>query len=242
MKRKPIIELTLIFPVYNEQERLTYGIRTALKYLRRQTYRWEVIVVDDGSYIPAAETLAAANLLFSPGLNVLRLWPNQGKGWAIAQGVAKAKGKHIVFSDIDLSVPIATIQRVIKGLQNHEIVIASRRARGASIRTHQSFARETSGCIFTWLANVICGINVSDATCGFKGFQRDYAKTLFSKLTIKRWVFDVELLYLARKLGYSVKEMPVTWADRKGTKVRFTDFFFSFFDLLRIKLNDNVGN
>lgn len=242
MKRKQIIELTLIFPVYNEQERLTYGIRTALKYLMRQTYRWEVIVVDDGSYIPAAETLAAENLLFVPNLDVIRLWPNCGKGRAIAQGVAKARGKYIVFSDIDLSVPIATISKLLHDLKNHELVLASRRAQGSRILTHQPWLRETSGRIFTWLANVICGLRVTDATCGFKGFRKAAAKRLFKKMKIDRWVFDVEILYLARKLGYSVKEMAVTWADRKGTKVRFTDFFFTFFDLLRIRLNDNVGN
>jgi len=233
MKRKPT--LSLIFPIYNESQRLQVSFTRALKFLSRQRYRSEIILVDDGSSPPVVHRWA------SYPVKLVALSRNIGKGGAIAAGVAHASGRYIVFSDIDLSVSLDHLSSMLGLLRTHPVVIGSRRLPASRIVTHQPRLRELTGRVFTFLSNVICGIHVADATCGFKGYQTNAAKRLFSRMTIQRWVFDVEILYLARKFGYDISEMPVIWADCKGTKVRGSDIVGSFIDLLRIRWNDRKG-
>jgi dolichyl-phosphate beta-glucosyltransferase len=236
-----MIHVSLIIPVYNEHARLIRGVAAIHTYLKAQTYSWEFILVDDGSDIPVSKVINQKHYRVS----IIRLPKNQGKGAAIAAGVRRAKGEYIVFSDIDLSVPISRLRDVLyifnKRKPLFDIVIASRRSPGSQIVVHQPITRELSGRMFTFLSNTICTVGVSDATCGFKGFRARAAKRLFATSKIKRWVFDTEILFLARRYGYSIVELPVSWSNKSGSRVQAGDTITSLFDLLKIRLNEWNG-
>jgi dolichyl-phosphate beta-glucosyltransferase len=222
--KKPMV--SLILPVYNEQARLLPGLRQAVMYLQKQSYPWEIILVDDGSDRPV--------VIKNPSVTVMRLVKNSGKGAAIRSGVKSARGKFIIFSDIDFSVPVETIAQMLKALKTSPVVIASRRAPGASLGKHQPIFRETAGRIFTFIANTMLGIRVFDITCGFKGFERRVAKRLFRDLITSRWVFDAEVLWRARRFGMPITEIPVRWSDKKGTHVHFFDVLHAWGDLMKL--------
>jgi dolichyl-phosphate beta-glucosyltransferase len=227
-------DVSLIIPVYNETVRLTSGLEKILLYLSHQKYSWELIIVDDGSTPPVT-----IHKKFP--ISVYHLPMNSGKGRAIAYGVEKARGRTILFTDIDLSVPIETIQPVLTALKQYPVVIGSRRTEGAKIVVHQTAARELSGRLFTFLSNIVCHVDVADVTCGFKGYTSEAAKELFSHQRIHRWVFDTEIVFLARKKGFAIYELPVQWMNKSGSKVRPWDSVTSLIDLFRIRSNDILG-
>ncbi|HUD19792.1 MAG TPA: glycosyltransferase [Patescibacteria group bacterium] len=238
IKRPNQVYLSVVIPVYNETVRLKSGLRSVLSFLKRQPYTWEVILIDDGSDNPLLTHLKAKDL---KRVISLRLPHNMGKGRAIREGVVAAHGKYIVFSDIDLSVPISEVQTMLRLLKTKKLVIASRRLSHSAIIVHQPWLRESAGRLFTELSNMMCTTQVADVTCGFKGFTRQTANILFPRLRINRWVFDTELIYLARKFKIPVYEMPVGWSNKSGSKVRPLDGIGSFIDLFRIRLNDLCG-
>ena len=234
--------VSLIIPVYNEQKRLSHGLSGILSYLMKQPYSWEIILVDDGSRVPVkvflediGKTKEFPYDVASLPISLYRLPRNTGKGAAIALGVKKAVGTYIVFCDIDLSVPITNLSQVIARLKRYPVVIASRRLAQSRIVVHQTVIREFSGRIYTALSNILCKTAVADVTCGFKGFRGDIAKLLFAKRRINRWVFDTEIVFLARRHKYPVSELPVAWADKTGSKVQPFDAFWSLGDLLRVR-------
>jgi len=234
--RKPLV--TLILPVYNEDRRLSSGLRLALAYLSKQPYTWEIRVVDDGSATPAEDIIRTSGIIpfrkRRVPLFIHRLGKNRGKGAAIAYGVQRARGKYIVFSDIDFSVKIETLSSLMAALKKSPVVIGSRRAPGSVIGTHQPILRETVGRLFTYFANTLLGLRVFDSTCGFKGFERRAAKRLFGDLVIGRWVFDAEVLWRARHWGMPIVQIPVHWSDKKGTHVHIPDVLRAWIDLFRL--------
>ena len=238
-KTKKNPSLSLIIPAYNETVRLTRGLSRVTAFLSGKRYAWEIIIVDDGSKIPVKKLLHMAYSHLP--VKIFRLNKNYGKGKAIAYGVSRATGKNIVFSDADLSVPIVVVDAIMEQLKHHPVVITSRRSRASEIVVHQPVAREAAGRLFTMLSNTICSTEVTDVTCGCKGFTRDTAKRLFGTSRIYRWVFDTEILYLARKYGYSIAEIPVHWSNKEGSKVRLKDSIGSLYDLLRIRWYDMRG-
>jgi len=235
LSKRPLV--SLILPVYNEDRRLVPGLIAAISYLQKQPYTWELIIIDDGSRVPVAEfiqTTPVYRQLQKIPHSILRLSKNSGKGFAIAAGVAQARGTYIVFSDIDFSVKISSLSAMIMKLQHAPVVIASRRAPGSTIARHQPILRETAGRLFTYFSNTLLGIRVYDITCGFKGFERRAAKRLFRTLVIAGWVFDAELLWRARTLRMPIVEVPVHWSDKPGTHVHMTDVVHSWADLMKL--------
>lgn len=248
MTKSRHIRLSLIIPAYNETTRLVSGLYLVLSYLTKQHYSWELILVDDGSQTPVTRLLSSSStkkILHFPlrklPVSVIRQPKNQGKGTAIARGVESAKGDCIVFCDADQSVPIGHLKTLLQLLRTHDMVIASRRVSGAKIAVHQSWSRETAGRFFTALSNILCATGVADVTCGFKGFRRETARMLFEKSKIARWVFDTEIVFLARKYGINIAEMPVTWSNKAGSKVSLVDNIGSLVDLFRIRWFDMTG-
>jgi dolichyl-phosphate beta-glucosyltransferase len=246
INKKP--HVTLVIPVYNETIRLISGLYQVLSYLRKQSYGWELIIVDDGSALAVRTMLDQAvhrrilryDIRKLP-VSVYRLRTNRGKGAAISLGVSKAKGEYVVFTDIDLSVPVSELANMLRHLRKYPVAIASRRLTASKILVHQSNSREIAGRIFTVLSNTVCQTYVTDVTCGFKGFRQEAARKLFRKRRIDRWVFDAELLFLARKYNIGVKEFPVAWTNKSGSKVRVGDSVSAFIDLFRIRWNDWRG-
>jgi dolichyl-phosphate beta-glucosyltransferase len=248
IRRRVLPAVSIILPSYNEVTRLVSGLSRVVFYLKKQSYPWEIILVDDGSEAPVAAMLDQAEarkiLRFSLStlpIHIYRLPKNQGKGAAVRYGVRKARGDVIMFSDIDLSVDITYVAVAKRLLKKSPMVVASRRTAGASIVVHQGWTREMSGRIFTALSNSVCQTGVADVTCGFKGFTRETAKKLFTHSRIDRWVFDSEIVYLARKYGIGIYEMPVAWTNKSGSKVKFIDSIGSLVDLFRIRWYERKG-
>ena len=218
------MKLSVIIPVYNEAKRLP----AALAICRRHP-DWEIIFVDDGS------TDATAQMIKKAGFKLITYPRNQGKGYALKQGVAAAAGPLILITDVDFSTPIIELPKLL--CVKADIVIGSRKTAGAKITRHQPRLREFLGKQFTNLTNFWLGTKVSDVTCGFKLFKAPIAKKLFALSKIKRWGYDAEIIYLAKKLNYQITEVPVTWQNDARTKVAlFPDVFRSLLDLLLIRL------
>lgn len=227
--------LSVIAPVYNEQKRLG-GLATITDYLKQQNYGSELVVVNDGSTDDTLDRLH--DLQKTLDFRIVSYTPNRGKGRAIQQGMLAAKGRFRLFTDVDLSTPITEFDKFIPHLNDFPVVIASRKREGASVVVHQARLRENLGKGFTWLSQVMLQLPLSDFTCGFKCFSASAAEAIFPRLTIDRWGFDSEQLYIARRLGFAIKEVPVTWINDPQTKVRLPhDIIRSLADLLTIRLN-----
>ncbi len=238
MKGKP--HLSIVIPVYNEALRIESGLVQTIAYFAKQKYAWELIIVDDGS--DDKTHLLAKRLLIKSPHQLLRHKFNMGKGQAIRTGVGLAKGKLILFYDIDLSTPLTEIPKMLSQLKSYPVVIGVRRHRKAQVLAHQPILRESLGHIFTKLTNWLLIPGIVDATCGFKGYQQPAAKLLFTRSKIKRWAFDAEILFLARKFGFPIAQLPVAWRHDPGTKVHLAhDGWQALVDLVRVRIYDFFG-
>ncbi|MBI2918595.1 MAG: glycosyltransferase family 2 protein [Chloroflexi bacterium] len=233
------IELSIVVPAYHEGQ----GIRDALLRLRDylETYRgprsWEVIVVDDGSGDDTSAAAAGATQ-GDPRFRVIRHEVNRGKGCAVKTGMLAARGRYAGFMDADLSTDLSAVVGALSHLgQGADVVIASRRVRGAHILVPQPWYRRLVSRNFRLAANSLVGLKgVRDSQCGFKFFRSAVAQKLFPLLTTDGFLFDVELLGLAQHFGHSVVEMPVTWTNRRQSKLRLWPLAYQVLrDLLRIR-------
>ncbi len=234
--------LSIVIPVYNEAKRLPNSVPKLISYFEAQDYSYEFVIVDDGS---SDGTTQLARELLAPvkNLQVIESRPNRGKGHVVKVGMLAARGKVRLFCDADLSTPLSEMEHFWPWLESgYKIVIGSRKMLGATIVRHQPLWRESLGKVFTWLTNVIATNGISDITCGFKCFTADAAQELFSRSVIDDWSFDAEVLYIAQRHGYKIKEVPVSWHDTPGTKVRLLkDSSRSLAGLARIRMNDVRG-
>ncbi|TMA10913.1 MAG: glycosyltransferase family 2 protein [Deltaproteobacteria bacterium] len=235
------VHVSLIVPAFNEEARIGKSLDLILDFLQSQRYSFEVIIADDGSRDGTVE-LVRDRFGRHSNVKILSQLRNQGKGEAVKQGMLSASGDYLFFSDADLSVPIESLPAFLARLENHcDVIIGTRKKAGALIEVHQPFYREFMGKTYTTLSNWILALQLSDFTCGFKGFRREAAKVLFSLQRLKNWSFDSEILYLAQLKGYKIEEIPVTWRDDKATKVKlWRDAVSSFLGLVKIRANQYV--
>ena len=241
------ISLSVVIPVYNEAARIPATLRQVAEYLQPRAETTEILVVDDGS---TDETVALIDQ-YSQGnrprgnqlVRLIRQRENRGKGFAVRTGVMSAQGELILFTDADLSAPIAEAPRLLDALRNgYDIAIGSRGLKPEWIGVHQSQFRESSGKFFNLCLRLLTGLPFRDTQCGFKAFRREAARRIFPLQTIDGFGFDAELLYIARKLGYRTLEMPVHWAHSEGTKVHMVrDGLRMASDLFTIRWNDLRG-
>lgn len=236
------IKLSVIIPAYNEEQLIEKTLGIVLRFLKKKKYDWEVIVVDDGS---TDNTSDLVNKLAKKEnrLRLIKLSTNKGKGAALREGFLSAKGKYQIFTDADLSVGIDNVDRFLEGFKKRsDVVIASRRVSGATIEVHQPWHREKMGQVYTLLTSTVMGMNLKDYTCGMKGFSKSASNKVFSKAVVDRWAYDSEILYLAKKYGYEIKQVPIKWENRGETRVQLKNVIFeSFRDLLSIRVNDILG-
>lgn len=212
------MELSIVVPFYNEEKRLEPRLSQSLEYLQQNIKQpFELIFVNDGSTDGTQEILDHAKKTF-PVLNIKTLGyaENRGKGFAVKTGVLSADGEKIIISDADFSINLKEIDNFIKGLDNNDIVIGSKKHSLTNTVVKQNVLRRFLGKSFTILVNSIFGLRYTDVTCGFKGFKCAVAKDLFSRQITKRWSYDAEILFLANKRGYLVKEIPVEWKHIDG--------------------------
>jgi dolichyl-phosphate beta-glucosyltransferase len=233
--------VSIVIPVFNEENRIKKSLDEIGSFLRAYKEKTEVVIVDDGSWDSTPKILEEYKSKLK--LAVVTLKNNQGKGAAIRAGISSATGEKILFTDIDLSVPINFLASFSEALTGEvDIVIGSREHPQSEIEVKQFWLREAAGYSFTVLTNAILQVGATDFTCGFKLFRREAARKIFAKQLINRWTFDAETLFLAKKYEFEVKEMPVVWKHGEGSKVRFPqDLIESFFALLQIRINDWMG-
>lgn len=200
--------LSFIIPAYNEGVRIGASIEKALAYFRTWDYEWEVIIVDDGSRDNTVEVVQG---YVGENLRLLRQPQNLGKGAAVRRGMLEAAGEYRIFSDADFSTPITETPRALELLQQYDVAIGSRAIDRSSVKVHQPWYRETMGKMFNLMVQMVAVAGIHDTQCGFKGFRADAAQAIFSRTRIDGFSFDVEALFLARRLGFSIKEFPVEW-------------------------------
>lgn len=233
--------ISIIIPVFNEENRISESLETIMAFLKNYKEDSEIVVVDDGSWDGTPKILE--DFRQKVGLKIVAHKTNLGKGAAIRTGIKGAGGDKILFTDIDLSVPIETLEIFNEALTSEvDVVIGSREHPDSQIEVKQFWLRELAGYTFTVLTNAVLQVGVSDFTCGFKLFRREAARKIFARQLINRWAFDAETMFLARKYQFEIKEMPVNWRHREGSKVQFPQALFdSFFGLLQIRINDFLG-
>lgn len=231
--KKPF--LSIIVPIFNEQKRVK-NLTNVISYFRKQKYSWEVIVVDDGS---TDETIKVLKLMKKKlRFKLLTYSPNLGKGFAVKTGMLSAQGKYRLFIDLDLSTPIAELEKFLPYFKKYDIIIGSRKLKSSTLLKRQPIIREYLGKVFTLLSQFMLNTIVSDFTCGFKIFSQKAAEHIFTKQRINRWGFDSEILYIGNIKKFSIKEVPVVWNDDPRTKVKFPqDIINSLIELLTIRVN-----
>lgn len=235
--------LSVIIPAYNEENRLPQTILRITEYFASLPYKFEVIIVDDGSVDRTAQIAEKASL-FYPNFQVISLSKNSGKGHAVRNGILRANGQYILFSDADLSTPISEAEKLLFYLNNgaYDIAIGSRRLPQSELRVRQPWHRRLMGRTFNMIIRLFVVRGISDTQCGFKCFTRESAQRIFRIQKLNGFGFDVEILYLAHKYGFSVKEVPVVWRDSPETKVKCVrDSANMLLDLLRIWYNNAHG-
>jgi dolichyl-phosphate beta-glucosyltransferase len=228
--------LSVIIPAYNEAARFGPHIQSVLAYLRTNFPAFELLIVDDGSADETAAVVAAA-LDGEARARLISYHPNRGKGCAIRTGMAASQGAKVVFLDADLSTPIDEIPRALELLEQADIVVGSRALPDSDIRVRPPLYRRLATAIFDAVKHVMVGLwHISDTQCGFKAFRGEVGRALFALGQVDRFMFDVEILYLAERAGLRLREMPVRWADAPGSKVRFWEGLVSMVrDLWRIR-------
>lgn len=232
--------LSLIIPAHNEEKRLPGTLEEISKFLNQQPYSSEVIVVENGS-IDRTFELASAYTEQMQNLMVIHE-DRRGKGLAVKRGMLEADGDYRFFLDVDLSMPITEINRFIPPqIDEAEITIGSREAPGA-VRYNEPEYRHLVGRVFNSFVRIMALPELHDTQCGFKCFKGDIADELFSLQTMNGMSFDVEVLFVAKKRGYNIVEIPIPWYFNPDSRVKLIkDSVHMWLDLIRIRQNDKNG-
>ena len=232
------MQLSIIIPAYNESADIETAMEAAEAYLRDSGLRGEVIVVDDGSRDDTAE-LVARYAETHPAVRLLRNDRNRGKGHSVRHGALEARGEVILFSDADRSTPFSEAPKLLAAMRSGgaDVAIGSRALPESRIERPQPWLRRVMGWVFRGLVRLIVLRGLRDTQCGFKAFRAAAAREVFRRQTLEGFAFDVEVLFIARKLGYHIAEVPVLWRDSHDSRVHpVRDPVRMFLDLLRIRL------
>jgi dolichyl-phosphate beta-glucosyltransferase len=241
LQKSQLTYLSVIIPAYNEENRIEATLRGVNSYLSKQNYVYEIIVVIDGSKDRTVEITSQLSSEI-PNLRFIDNKKNQGKGWAVRCGMLNAIAKTRLFMDADNSTTVGQIEHMFSYLEDgFDVVIGSRRVDGAAITVHQSIFRERLGQIFNLIVRIITGLKINDTQAGFKAFTSVAAEQIFSLQTIRGWAFDVELLVIAQKLRFNVKEFPIVWRNDERSHVKLKGMIRMLLDLIRIRLNLWLG-
>ena len=233
------MHLSIIIPVYNEEKRIPNTLKEIDEYLRKQAYDYEILVVDDGS---KDRTVEVGRGLASTikNLKITGYKKNQGKGYAVRFGLKEASGDYRLFTDADNSTSIDQIEKMWPEFEKgFDLVIGSRDIKGAVLDPPQPWLRHIIlGEGFKLYRKLMVGLwRVEDTQCGFKGFKKEAVEKILPKCQINRFAFDPEILVLAKKLGFKIKEIPVNWKNDLESKVNFKSILKMALDLIKIRWN-----
>jgi dolichyl-phosphate beta-glucosyltransferase len=214
----PEPSLSIVIPAYNEARRISTSLEAIQRYVQSKNFAVEVIVVDDGSTDSTVEVVSRR-----PEIRVLRNDCNRGKGFSVRHGVVEARGELILFTDADLSAPIEEADKLLAALESSgaDAAVGSRALQRELIGIHQSWLREWGGRFFNLLVRLFTGLPIHDTQCGFKLFRRETTRRAFELQRVERFGFDPEILFLVRRLGGRLLEVPVRWNDNPATKVHY---------------------
>jgi len=209
-----------VLPAYNESERIGATLEKIFAHVNQQGWSAEVIVVNDGSNDETARIVgeyarkhSMLRLLENPG--------NRGKGFSVRNGMLHAQGDILLFSDADLSSPIKEADKLLAAVRGgSDVAIGSRWLKTELQIQRQPLHRQLFSRIFNLALRLVLGLNFKDTQCGFKAFSHAAAQKLFPAQRIERWGFDPELLFLAKRFGFTVSEIPVAWSHRAGTRIK----------------------
>jgi dolichyl-phosphate beta-glucosyltransferase len=226
-----------VVPAYNEEKRIGDSIRAIESFLVDREH--ETIVVDDGSADSTLEILAQLNAEF-PHMTVISHSPNRGKGYAVRHGMLAASGDLVLLTDADLSAPIGEMTKLEQAVEaGAAVAVASRAVPDSIITSRQPFYRELGGRALNRPIQALAVPGIHDTQCGFKLFTNECAQTIFPNCFLNGWSFDVEVLYLARRFGFEIKEVGVRWEHREGSKVHpLVDGVRLALDVLKIRMHE----
>jgi len=225
--------VSIIIPAYNEEAAIQNTLLRVINYFSQKGFDFEVLVVDDGS-VDRTRELVKEKMAEYGMVRLLSNEKNRGKGFSVRRGALQAEKGWILFMDADLSTTPEEFEKFLDAMKSHDIVIGSRAAPGAEIRIRQPILRELAGRFFNKIIRLYLGLPFYDTQCGFKCFNKK-TKILFERQKLEGWVFDVELLYLAKKMGFKVAEVPITWVNDPTSTVKSSDFLKIIRDIKRVK-------
>lgn len=230
-------KLSVVIPAYNEAKRIKETLLDVQAYLSKQAYSYEVLVVNDGSKDETASVVTEIQKSF-PALKLIDNPENHGKGWVTKQGMLKAEGEIRVFMDADNSTKISEIAQFLPYFeQGYDVVLGSRRIEGSNVAQDQDLFRAFQGWVFRIIVHTLVPVGVIDTQCGFKAFSKKATEVIFPKQTIYRWAFDVEILALARKNRFQIKELPITWVNDADSHVKLSGKIKMLLEVVQIRLN-----
>ncbi|MCM2282547.1 MAG: glycosyltransferase family 2 protein [Bdellovibrionaceae bacterium] len=234
----PPIAVSLVIPAYNEESRLPSSLRDIRAFFGHEMQGLEVLVVVEASSdrsLDAAREAVHGDARFQIVDNLV----HRGKGYAVKSGMLRAQGEIVIFMDADLSTPLAEVYAFLAHLVQHpetHVAIGSREHARSQIMRKQTWIRRNLGRTFNAFVQGLTMRGITDTQCGFKAFRRDAAQDLFSRQTLDGFAFDVEILMLARELGYKIDVLPVKWVNSPASKVRiWIDPLKMLWDLLKIR-------
>jgi dolichyl-phosphate beta-glucosyltransferase len=237
--------LSIIIPAYNEARRLPRFLQRTVSFLNQRHFRYEIIVVDDGSEDQTAQAVERLAEQW-PYVRLIRLRSNMGKGAAVRRGMQAARGTLQLFTDADGATSIEELARLETALaEGADLAIGSRAlaARNPQYTVRARWYRSLLGTLFNTIVRLLGVRRIADTQCGFKLFSREVAQDLFSITCVDGYAFDLELLYIARQRGYRIAEVPVNWTDQPGSKVRpWRDGFVMLRELLAIRKREARGH
>jgi glycosyltransferase involved in cell wall biosynthesis len=213
--------LSIVIPAYNESARIEVALSNVLSCVESRAWDADILVVDDGS---TDNTCAIVQqwMASNPRLHLIQNPGNRGKGYSVRNGLLQSSGEIVMFTDADLSAPIEEAERLIEAIDaGADVAIGSRWLDKQKQTVHQPLYRRFFGRCFNWVTRKVMGLPFKDTQCGFKAFRRDAAQTIFRLQTIERWGFDPEILFIARKLRYTIVEVPVTWGHDERSRISY---------------------
>lgn len=227
------IDLSIVIPAYNEAERISSSLDKALEYVAQQNYRSEIIVVDDGSTDDTVRIVRH----YAPRVHVIEQGVNRGKGAVVRRGMLEAKGALRLFTDADFSTPIYEVEKVLEQMRKGaDICIGSRRVDRSMIKVHQPWYREMIGVIGNKVISTLLFSGIEDTQCGFKALTAEATEKIFPLMKIDGFGFDVELLYLARRMNMRITQVPVEWYNDERSRLNpIRDSIRTFREVLSIK-------
>ncbi len=237
-------DISVVIPAYNESHRLPKTLHAVQKHLVSQNLSFEILVVDDGSQDHTTQTVLNLQNQIT-GLSVITNQKNSGKGFSVRRGMLSAAGNMVLMMDADLSAPMDELDKLLPLVRDGhcDIAIGSRALKTSQIEKHQPIYREPLGYIYNDIIQFLLFKGIEDTQCGFKLFRRQVVEDILSRATrVDGFAFDVEILFVARKLGYRIAEIPIRWRNDPETRVKIVKHGFQMIlDLFRIRLNDWKG-